>query len=156
MINYDEIHLVTFKKKHQLRIKRQIGSFICNNKAAGEEAKNILKEMNFSLRFPWHYDPFGIIAETRLKNNISPYAHMTNPEIEKFMSQTDWKEDTLLEIEEQHSPSNISHTNTPQVKIEKRDRKEVSLSVTKVSYEDFQVYRKRTRTSHTPESLREE
>jgi hypothetical protein len=46
-----------------------------------------------------------------------------NPEIEKFMNQTDWKEDTFLETEEQHSPANISHTNTPQVKLEKRDRK---------------------------------
>jgi hypothetical protein len=58
---------VSFKKKHQLRIKSQIGSFIWNKRAAGEEAKNILKEMNFGLCFPWNYDPFGIIAETELK-----------------------------------------------------------------------------------------
>jgi hypothetical protein len=31
MINSDDIHFVAFKKKQQLRIKGQIGSFICNN-----------------------------------------------------------------------------------------------------------------------------
>jgi hypothetical protein len=68
--------------------------------------------MNFGLRFPWNYDPFGIIAETRLKNKISPYAHVPKPEIENFMNHTNWQENTLLEIEEQPSPANISHTNT--------------------------------------------
>jgi hypothetical protein len=40
---------------------------------------------------------------------------------------------------------------TPQVPVEKRPRKEVSPSVTEVSAEDFQVYRKRPKTSHTPD-----
>jgi hypothetical protein len=62
MINSDDIHFVAFKKKQQLKIKGQIGSLICNNRATGEEKNNILKEMNFSLRFPWNYDPCGIIA----------------------------------------------------------------------------------------------
>jgi hypothetical protein len=43
MINFDNIHFVTLKKKQQLNIKSQIGSFICNNKVAGEEANNLLK-----------------------------------------------------------------------------------------------------------------
>jgi hypothetical protein len=38
MINSDDIHFVSLKKKQQLRIKGQIGSFICNSRAAGEEA----------------------------------------------------------------------------------------------------------------------
>jgi hypothetical protein len=116
----------------------------------------MLKEITFSLIFPWHYDPRGIIAETMLKNKISPYAHVPKPEIEKFMNQTEWEENTLLKIEQQPSPSNISHTSTPQVQVEKRYIKEVSPSVTKVSAEDFQVYRKRTKTSHTPDRSREE
>jgi hypothetical protein len=41
------------------------------------------------------------------------------------------------------------------MKIEKRARKEVSPSVTKVSVEDFQVYKKRAKTSHTPDLLKE-
>jgi hypothetical protein len=45
--------------------------------------------MNFSLNFPWHYDPYGIIVETKLKNNISPYAHVPKPEFEKSMNQSE-------------------------------------------------------------------
>jgi hypothetical protein len=151
MINLDDIHFVAFKKKQQLRIKGHIGSFICNNRAAGEEANKILKEMKFSLSFSWHYDPCGIIAETRSRNKISPYAHVPKPEIEKFMNQTEWEENTLLDTEQQPPPASISQTTTPQVPVEKRPRKEVSPSVTEVSAEDFQVYRKRPKTSHTPD-----
>jgi hypothetical protein len=74
---------------------------------------------------------------------------MQNPEIEKFMNQADWQENTLLEIEEPPLFT-TSHTITPQVQTEKRARKEVSPSVTEVSAGDFQVYRKRHKTSHTP------
>jgi hypothetical protein len=31
MINSDDIHFVSLKKKQQLRIKGQIGSFVCNS-----------------------------------------------------------------------------------------------------------------------------
>jgi hypothetical protein len=81
------------------RIKHQIGSFICNNIDVGEEANNMVKEIKFNPSFPWHHDPCDIIAETRLKNNISPYAHVPKPEIEKFMNQTEWEENTLTNIE---------------------------------------------------------
>jgi hypothetical protein len=60
-----------------------------------------------------------------------------------------------LEIEEQPSPTIASHTSTPEVQIEKIARKEVSPSIIKVSVEDFQVYRKRAKTSHTPDLLKE-
>ena len=79
MINSDDIHFVAFKKKQQLRIKGQIGMFIYNNKATGEMADKILKEMKFNTNFPWHYDPCGIIAKTRLRNKISLYAHVPKP-----------------------------------------------------------------------------
>jgi hypothetical protein len=52
---------------------------------------------------------------------------------------------------QQPPPASISQTTTPQVPVEKRPRKEVSPSVTEVSTEDFQVYRKRPNTSHTLE-----
>jgi len=72
------------------------------------------------------------------------------------MNQTEWKENTLLEIEEQPPHVNISHTNTPQVKIYIYiSRKKVSPSVTEVSTEYFQVYRKRDKTGHTLELLKE-
>jgi hypothetical protein len=37
-MNSDDIHFVSLKKKQQLSIKGQIGSFICNSRGAGEEA----------------------------------------------------------------------------------------------------------------------
>jgi hypothetical protein len=36
IMNSDEIHFISLKKKKQLRIKGQIGSFICNSRGAGE------------------------------------------------------------------------------------------------------------------------
>jgi hypothetical protein len=78
---------VSPKKKRQLRIKGQIGSFICNNHGAGEEADRMLREMKFSMSFPWHYDPCGIISEMRVKNKNIPYVHESRPEVEKFANQ---------------------------------------------------------------------
>jgi hypothetical protein len=49
------------------------------------------------------------------------------------------------------SLASISQTTTPQVPVEKRPRKDVSPSVTEVSADDFQVYRKIPKTSHTPD-----
>jgi hypothetical protein len=71
--------------------------------------------MNFSLSLPWNYDPFGIISETRLKQNTSPYAHVPKLEVEKFMNQTYRQENTLLETEEESPIVIASHTSTPQV-----------------------------------------
>jgi hypothetical protein len=51
MINSNDIHFVSPKKKQQLRIKGQIRSFICNSRVAGEEEENILKEMKFITSF---------------------------------------------------------------------------------------------------------
>jgi hypothetical protein len=123
MINSDDIHFVAFKKKQQLRIKGQIGPFICNNRAAGEMADKILKEMKFNTSFPWHYDPCGIIAETRLRNKISPYAHVPKPEIEKFMNQTEWEVNTLEDSEQQPPSAIVSQTITPQVPSREEDQK---------------------------------
>jgi hypothetical protein len=156
MINSDEIHFVSLKKKQQLRIKGQIGPFICNSRAAGEEADKLLKDMNFSTSFIWHYDLCGIIAEMRLKNKSSPYAHTLKPEIEKFLNQTEWEVNTLEDIEQQSPLAMISQTTTPQVPKEKRPRKDVSPSVTEVSAEDFQVYTKRPKTTHTTHRSGEE
>jgi len=44
MIHVDEVPIVEAKKKSQFRTKSQIGPFICNDRAAGEEAYKILKE----------------------------------------------------------------------------------------------------------------
>ena len=99
IMNSDDIHFVSLKKKQQLRIKGQIGSFICNSRGAGEEYDRMLKEMKFLMSFPWHYDPCGIISEMQVKNKNIPYVHVSKPEIEKFANQTAWVPDTLIEVE---------------------------------------------------------
>jgi hypothetical protein len=47
IMNSDDIHSVSLKKKKQLRIKGQIGSFICNSRGVREEDDRMLKEMKF-------------------------------------------------------------------------------------------------------------
>jgi hypothetical protein len=37
MINSDDIHFVSLKKKQQLRIKGKIGCFICNSRSTGRK-----------------------------------------------------------------------------------------------------------------------
>jgi hypothetical protein len=61
----------------------------------------------------------------------------------------------LIETEEQTSPVTTSHTNTPQKKTYKREIKEFSPLVIKVSSEDFQVYRNRAKINHAPDLLKE-
>jgi hypothetical protein len=137
MINSDDIHFVSLKKKQQLRIKGQIGSFICNNRGVGEEADRLLKEMKFFMSFTWHYDPCGIISEMRIKNKNIPYVHESRPEVEKFANQTGWEPNTLVETEQQDPPVTVSQTTTPQAPKEKRPRQDLSPPVTEVSLEEF-------------------
>jgi hypothetical protein len=131
-----------------LRIKGQIGSFICNSRAVEEEANKLLKEMKFSINFPWQYDPCGIITEMRLRNKISPYAHVPKQEVDKFMNQTKWEVNILEDAKKQYLPTILSQTTTPQIPKAKRPRKDASPSIIEVSAEDFQVYKERPKTSH--------
>jgi hypothetical protein len=99
MINSDNIHFVSLKKKQQLRIKGQIGLSSATVEASGEEADRLLKEMKFFVSFTWHYDPCGIISEMRIKNKNIPYVHISRPEVEKFANQTEWEPNSLVEAE---------------------------------------------------------
>jgi len=45
MINLDEVHFVKAKKNAQVRIKDQLGPFICNNREAGKEVEEILQRV---------------------------------------------------------------------------------------------------------------
>jgi hypothetical protein len=150
IMNSDDIHFVSLKKKQQLRIKGQIGSFICNSRGAGEEADRMLKEMKFSTSFIWHYDPYGIISDMRVKNKNAPYAHESKPEIEKFANQTVWLPDTLMDLEQQVPSTSALPATTPQVLKEKRPRQESSPPVTEVSSEEFQIHSKKPKTVSTP------
>jgi hypothetical protein len=71
--------------------------------------------MGFTQSFTWTFDPFGVISELRVRQRSTPYAHIQNPEVEKYMNQTEWKDNTSLETKEQPSPVTASHTNTPQM-----------------------------------------
>ena len=81
MIDSDEVHFVSAKKKSQFRIKSQIGPFIYNNGAAGGDVDKILKEMEFTHSFTWSYDPMGIISKKRVENKSTPYTHTHRLEI---------------------------------------------------------------------------
>jgi len=100
MINSDDIHFVSLKKRQQRRINGKIGSFICNSRAVGEEANKILREMKFDTSFLCHYDLWGIITGMRVKNKDILYIHAPKPDIEKFENQMEWEASKLEEVEE--------------------------------------------------------
>jgi len=110
MINADEVHFLAAKKKSQFRIKSQIGPFICNSRAAGEEEDKRLKEMNFTHNFTPSYDPWGIISKKRVKNKSRTYIYTQRPEIEKYMNHIESMPDTLQEVEEQVISSSSAQT----------------------------------------------
>jgi hypothetical protein len=155
IMNSDDIHFVSLKKKQQLRIKGQIGPFICNSRGAGDEADRLLREMKLMSSFPWHYDPHGIISDMRIKNKNAPYVHEPRPEIEKFANQVEWEPDTLedvepaVRIEEQVPSTSAPPAATPQNVKEKRPRQESSSPVTEVSPEEFESHSKKPRTAPT-------
>jgi len=60
--------------------------------------------MQFNTSFILHYDPSGIIAEMRSKNKSSPYAHTLKPEIEKYVNQTEWEANTLVDTKQHEAP----------------------------------------------------
>ena len=91
---------MTAKKKSQFRIKTHVGYFIFNSRVAGEEAKIRLKQMNFPLIFTWSYDPFGLVSKLRVEHKTTPYMHTQRPEIENYMNQRTWEENTLQEAED--------------------------------------------------------
>lgn len=86
ILNVNEVHFVSSKTKSQFRIKTQMRPFICNNRMIGEEADELLKEIQFSLSFTWSYDPLGTISKLRVENKYTPYIHPHRPEIERYMN----------------------------------------------------------------------
>jgi hypothetical protein len=103
--------------------------------------------MKFFSSLIWHYDPYGIILEMRVKNNHIPYVHTSRPKIENFSNQTEWEPNTRVETKQQDLLITISQTTTPQDPKEKRPRQYVLPSVTEVSSEEFQLHTKRPKTN---------
>lgn len=96
----DDLNFVSHKRKSQLKIKAQIGSFICNTRSASVEAGKLLRKMNFHPNFTWSNDPFDIISVVTVNFKMSRYNHTLRPEIEKFMNQEQWVDGTLHEVAE--------------------------------------------------------
>lgn len=90
MINSDEVHFVRAKKKGQLRIKDQLGPFICNSREVGREGDEILQRLKLKQSLMWTYDPYNLICNRRQKNKLSPYIHHRIPEIEQYANQYEW------------------------------------------------------------------
>jgi len=53
IINSNEVHFLSARKKTQFKMKNQLGPFICNNREAGPEADKILQQMQFNNSFMW-------------------------------------------------------------------------------------------------------
>lgn len=51
--------------------------------------------MNFPLTFTWSYGPFSMISKQRVEQKITPYIQTQRHEIEKYMDQDEWEENTL-------------------------------------------------------------
>jgi hypothetical protein len=69
---------------------------------------------NRHLTFKIYLNQMKKASPTRSKNKISPYAHTLKPEIEKYVNQIEWEANTLVDTEQQESPSvTISQTTTP-------------------------------------------
>ena len=73
MLNMDEIHFVSNKKKSQFKIKAQVGPYIVNTRAAAKEVEAILKKMKFKTSFTWSYDHLGVISMLRVEKKRTPY-----------------------------------------------------------------------------------
>lgn len=97
-MNLDSVNFLAAKKKTQFKLKNQVGPFICNSKEAGAEAAKQLLVYKFSESFLWYYDLYGIISKMREKCKLTPYVHDKKPDIEKFSNQSEWLENTLVEV----------------------------------------------------------
>lgn len=47
----------------------------------------------------WQYDPNVVIKKLRLKFKLIPFMHESKPDIEKYANQSDWLENTLIDVE---------------------------------------------------------
>ena len=107
IINSGKVNFLSARKKTQFKIKNQLGPYICNNREAGEEADKILYQMKFNSNFMWQYDPNGVINKLRLKLKLSAFMHESRQYIEKYANQSEWLENTLIDVENQIDTSSF-------------------------------------------------
>lgn len=94
-----QLHIVPTKKGHLLKLGMHVGPFVVNVRQAFETIEALLKEMKFSLREIWHYDPHGGIARRREKIKALTYLHESKPELEWKYSIESWPLDIEMEID---------------------------------------------------------
>lgn len=99
--------------------------------------------MKFKLSFTWSYDPLGIIYKLKVEQKTTPYAHTPRPEIEQYMNQEEWQENTLQEVGEQVFISTTAQTPTPREKHAKRARERISPLVLEIQQSKFIMYKKK-------------
>lgn len=56
MMNVDDVHFISRKRKVKFKLKTQVGPFIPNTRIVEREVDNLLKQMKFKLSFIWYYD----------------------------------------------------------------------------------------------------
>ena len=56
-----------------------------------------MQQMKFQNNFMWRYDPQGFITRLRQKVKLGPYIHHPILEIERYASQSEWFENTLVD-----------------------------------------------------------
>ena len=47
----------------------------------------------------WQYDPHRVINKLRLKVKLGPFIHHPMPDIEHFANQSEWLENTLIDMD---------------------------------------------------------
>jgi len=101
--------------------------------------------MKFSDSFKLQYDPLGVINKLGLKFKLIPFTHESRLEIERYTNQSEWLENTLLDMEEKIDTSSILHTLALQDINSKRTREEGSCSNKDTTDNKFEImYSKRT------------
>jgi len=105
----------------------------------------LLKEMKFGLSFTWSYDPMGVISRLRVENKFTPYHHTARPEIEQYKNQSEWKENTLQEAEEQEISTSNIHAPLAQENTTKQGREEQSPPIEEASSKGFRIVHRKKR-----------
>jgi hypothetical protein len=89
-LNSDQVNFVSKKRKATFKLKKEVGPFVVNNRAALQVVEILLQEMNFQQGEIWHYDPYSIISTKRIEVDLSPYEHHSQPQLEQLMNQYSW------------------------------------------------------------------
>lgn len=94
ILDLDHVHFVG-KKEVIFKIKAQVGPFVVNSRATNKEVDFLLAQLKFSFGISWSYDPIGRMSSIIVKKNFTPYVHLSNPNIEKYVNNDTWEEGIL-------------------------------------------------------------